>query len=382
MSSSKQDFYTGLAGGSMSEIHALILVPLSAILFSGNDFIRCWLAFILSVTILPSYAIALFLVAGALKWYTLDVNKSIQTPFPSITIFKSLMMIMTIICILAVDFPIFNRRLAKTEIYGTSLMDIGVGTFIYSGGLMFGLRNLNSINAVFLKAIPVWLLGLGRLISVKMSDYHEHVTEYGIHWNFFFTLGTIPILATIWSKIPISNLYLGYSIGILYQSALHFGGMDYILYADRSNLISMNREGILSCLGYLSLWLMAADVGANIKQPHFTNYLFKRIAVNFGFICILMSLNIQISRRATNFVFVLWCTFVSDVFLWLLHYKVVVVPKLLVLINKHQLVLFLIANVITGCINMVLDTQNTSDIAALLILINYALVMTVTAQIL
>jgi hypothetical protein len=32
------------------------------------------------------------------------------------------------------------------------------------------------------------LLGILRLISLKYTNYVEHVTEYGIHWNFLFTI--------------------------------------------------------------------------------------------------------------------------------------------------------------------------------------------------
>ena len=42
-----------------------------------------------------------------------------------ITNYRSSMLIVTAICILAVDFPIFPRRFGKTENFGFGLMDIG-----------------------------------------------------------------------------------------------------------------------------------------------------------------------------------------------------------------------------------------------------------------
>lgn len=44
------------------------------------------------------------------------------TPLPALTTYRSHMLLMTFISILAVDFPVFPRNLAKCEVYGVSVV--------------------------------------------------------------------------------------------------------------------------------------------------------------------------------------------------------------------------------------------------------------------
>ena len=113
------------------------------------------------------------------------------------------MNIATILSILAVDFKIYPRRFAKAEVYGTGFMDIGVGSFIFGHAIISPFARGTSIRSQhkyievlkkhFVGCIPIIILGMLRLISIKGTNYHEHVTEYGVHWNFFFTLAFVKV---------------------------------------------------------------------------------------------------------------------------------------------------------------------------------------------
>ena len=57
------------------------------------------------------------------------------TTYPFVTATRTYTNLFTAIAILAVDFSIYPRRFAKTETYGTGLMDIGVGFFMLVHGI-------------------------------------------------------------------------------------------------------------------------------------------------------------------------------------------------------------------------------------------------------
>ncbi|KAI8996653.1 GWT1-domain-containing protein [Trametes punicea] len=202
-------------------------------------------------------------------------------PLPALTTYRSHMLLLTFICILAVDFPVFPRSLAKCETFGASMMDLGVGAFVFSQGIVSAIPLvkkpqhltepvLPKLSVILRKCSPVLLLGLLRTISVKGTEYPEHVTEYGVHWNFFITLAIIPVLQVLLHPlmvhIPIS--LLGVVVAISHQLALSAGGLQrFVLDAPRVGVISANKEGIVSLPGYLAIHLLGLSTGTLVLAP-------------------------------------------------------------------------------------------------------------------
>ncbi|KAL5514715.1 hypothetical protein ACEPAG_2031 [Sanghuangporus baumii] len=202
----------------------------------------------------------------------------IISQLPSVTVYRAHMLLMTFLAILAVDFPGFPRSLAKCETFGVSLMDLGVGSFVFSQGVVSAIPLLKDpmhllapprpkVLAVVKKVFPVFALGVIRVISVKGTEYPEHESEYGTHWNFFFTLAILPILQVLLHPImihlPIS--LLGFLVALCHQLALSLTPLQqYTLTAPRTGLLSANKEGLVSLSGYLAIHLLGLSVGTLI----------------------------------------------------------------------------------------------------------------------
>jgi GWT1 len=217
-------------------------------------------------------------------------------------------MLVTCLAILAVDFRIFPRRFAKTETFGISLMDIGVGTFIVSSAVTsryargqyppritkennnnnngneknenenennnnekksknnFSFSEFCRIFQLFFhlqtqnwKHYLVLVLGLGRMIALKVFNYHENVSEYGVHWNFFVTLFSIWQISDFLHRFLSRKFLPWFAIAILllYQFTLSKTTMtDFIFAASRKNFFYANREGFLSLFGYVPMYLL------------------------------------------------------------------------------------------------------------------------------
>ncbi|CAK7219038.1 Glucosaminyl phosphatidylinositol (GlcN-PI) nositol acylation protein [Sporothrix curviconia] len=207
-----------------------------------------------------------------------------------LTTYRGAMMAVTCLAILAVDFRVFPRRFAKVETWGTSLMDMGVGSFVFSAGIVAArsvLKERSSPNrssspslisrllASLRHSLPLLALGVVRLLSVKGLDYAEHTSEYGVHWNFFFTLGFLPpfvaVAQSLLQVVP-SSAALALLLAGVYQVALETTSLKaFVLTAPRVDLVSKNREGLASFVGYLAIFLAGQDTGM---------YLLPRAAAN------------------------------------------------------------------------------------------------------
>eukprot|EP00055_Hartaetosiga_balthica_P008134 m.29252 g.29252 ORF g.29252 m.29252 type:complete len:489 (-) comp6135_c0_seq1:321-1787(-) len=313
-----------------------------------------------------------------------------------LSFFRVFMMGMTVVAILAVDFNIFPRRFAKTETYGISLMDMGVGAMVFAAGFvsvntMSSKRN--TINKkmwvsshLFKRATPLLLLGFARLIAVKATAYHEVVAEYGVHWNFFFTMAILFFVHGFVSNLEVLNpntplLACAFTM-TAYQYALSVHHLDkYILEAPRENLFSKNREGILGLIGFTVIFEMASFFGKSILRkklspiaflPHFITLF---AAVFFGHAVG----GIQISRRMVNMPYVL-VTLIFSLSLVVAFsfaekvFRVYEESALVKVLNPALLEWFLCANVCTGLVNLTTNTRAASNGVAAVILLAYLLI--------
>ncbi|KAL0474961.1 GWT1 domain-containing protein [Neurospora intermedia] len=478
----KEDFVSNLSGGSVSEIAQVCAVaPVVSLVWSvlqarqsffkpytplgyAIDFLLNVGALLLSVTLYSSAPLLLNLLLLTVAAFVYLVpahtqkkkpqlppnaqskKSSSEQPLgvlstkPFLTNYRGNMLIVTCICILAVDFRLFSRRFAKVETWGTSLMDMGVGSFVFSAGIVASrpvLKERAEGKAVPLStrlktslrhSLPLLVLGFIRLLSVKGLDYAEHVTEYGVHWNFFFTLGFLPpFVALFQSALKVLPSYAGLALllGVVYQVLLETTSLKaYILTGPRNDLLSMNREGVFSFFGYLAIFLAGQDTGmlvlprslsrrisgSNNKTSgtvqrrslllNMTGWSLVWIALYFFATDYKYGFGLSVSRRMANLPYMLWVA-ASNAVLLLAFYLVdallfpsfysaqdvktekelydMATSKVLRAYNRNGLAIFLLANLFTGLVNMTVPTLDVGRVATVGILVAYMGALTAVA---
>lgn len=344
---------------------------------------------------------------------------------PFLTAFRVLVNIKTAISILAVDFSVFPRRYAKTETYGTGVMDFGVGAYVMANAMVcpeargkkVQCPKLHHLAKQLFSVWPLVLLGFARLASVKSTGYHEHVTEYGVHWNFFFTLAIVRVVASAILAVFPTNVswLLSLLISGVYQVVLETTDLKSFLTqnTERSSFVQANKEGIFSVVGYVAIYMAGVQVGVYLMQTRtlvkdWIRAIRNLLLGSFGLWVALHTCQIHIepvSRRMANLPFCIWtiaqslfflsCLGIADLVLlfakvvsnfsavpasWIPHQcsetKRKIINKLEALclvqsVNRNQLLFFLLANVMTGLTNILVDTLKSNDVFAVCVLLSY-----------
>lgn len=126
---------------------------------------------------------------------------------------------------------------------------------------------LTEITSAAIRAWPLAALGVSRLVVIKGLGYQEHVSEYGVHWNFFATLFFMRLVVVPMNRLGPTRVkcYLALAAICGYQWFLVKGGLsDFIVHSPRDTLFAMNREGVLGLVGFVAIYYIAEELGSQI----------------------------------------------------------------------------------------------------------------------
>ena len=258
--------------------------------------------------------------------------------------------------------------------------------------------------------------GVGRLLVTAGADYQHHASEYGLHWNFFFTLAVLRLLGMLLPWATRSGVLAAAAGSGLLMTHHWFMSVQQIIDLVHhelrgSDLLSANKEGLFSLLGYWALQLLATAAGhaayrlagAALPRPASSGSLLSiRVKVApAGRATLRLLLKLAagtaalwgaywwaageqpVSRRACNAAYVLWMLALNAQCVSLFAAAEVALPgalpDLLAAVSASMLPVFLAANVLTGLINVSINTLAASNLTALLLVSAYTALLCVAA---
>ena len=159
-------------------------------------------------------------------------------------------------------------------------MDSGTGAFVLGHGIVAGItagstqRTRGSLFREYRPAIMMVGLGVFRFALLASVDYDVPIVEYGVHWNFFITLGILSLVATLLHRLisskaaSASYLLLALGISVAYEIVLqHYEFSDVVLDTYHGDtFIEQNKEGIFGLPGYISLYYWGYIISRNLPS--------------------------------------------------------------------------------------------------------------------
>ena len=336
---------------------------------------------------------------------------------PYLAAYRAAMTLTTAVAILAIDFHAFPRRLGKTQTFGVGLMDVGTGSFVLANALVsreargvpptrechFGVEpyclGYNAV-VVLHNVLPLLLCGIVRAVAVYAFDYQQPVSEYGVYWNFFFTLAAVCAIGQLVTIPPRYSALAGAVVLAAHQYALTHEGIGELIRADwdqgkrGDTWVMLNKEGVFSLPGYYAIYLIGVGVGNLLEQSTLALHNARKATGgvkkhgNTGDkwawqwvmrLCVLACwfwggalvchhYVEPVSRQSANAAYVLWMAAFNFQTLAAFVLGALIFPsafartaKLLDVCNGNLLVMFLVANVTTGIVNVTTDTMGASD---------------------
>ncbi|KAH8395254.1 hypothetical protein KR222_004393 [Zaprionus bogoriensis] len=361
-------------------------------------------------------------LTGALQRARSRAHFELGTRPTVLTIVRALTHLITGICILAIDFQSFHRPYRKSKLFGAQLMDTGIGLFVVTMGLVSRrVRTLAELRrSVLHSAAPLVLLGVARTLAIEFVGYGQDEREYGRQLNAFFTLGFTKLLGSLLGYLLCDDAHLlpaAMAVLVAHQLALSAGGIaDYVMDEDlpRSTFVAANREGLCSLPGFVSIYFIAIVVSRWLVSKPVLSYAemvrklwrFVLISVLCWTLTMISAQFVGISRVTCNMSYVCWMIAISVTMIGLSLYifefiigsvmpldtKLSVAESLergaarksaegsearaevnLICesLNMNGLSFFLLANVLTGCVNMFLRPEDRSDTGSVVILLVY-----------
>jgi hypothetical protein len=367
MDVSKARFYAGRIGGRPAEVfmisacsHVAIfwISYISKILFRKQS-LRIAFELIAIPSVLfwfvfwPSlWHLSVFLPLVRFPEFERGSGRDVPLAFARFTV-----LFLTTVCIIAVDFPSFPARHAKTSrdffVFGRSLilsggfrfenvslslMDTGASYFVIINGW-----GRVSFRRCLWKAMINFVLWGARLVLTESTNYFTPEGEYSANCNFFGYIGGVHLVAALLSLTGVRAELL-----CVFWSGVHE--------------LTGNR---VPFLGYVALFYLAHVMGFRLSNSsrlwQWCAYLMPIVLCELGIL--------HPVREDHNIAFCLFC-FSS-------LYLVVVIAKsfpirysemtsLYRAIDQHALVFFGLSNLATGAVNLSIDTNHSSLLAAFL----------------
>ncbi|EEB94520.1 hypothetical protein MPER_06652, partial [Moniliophthora perniciosa FA553] len=228
----------------------------------------------------------------------------------------------------------------------------------------------------------------------KGTEYPEHETEYGTHWNFFISLALLPLMQTVLHPLMVhfSVTFIGVAVAI--RICFQCATCKRTQCKQRRGCFSNRRIQKQLKTGITKV-TDSSDKG--LDAPRQTDKTATELCAYAAMWWILMGITRYFhldgrggsSRRLVNMSYILWVSAYNTSFI--LGYMVLdmlffptrrpsksskstddgpihdseIPPPLLSAINMNGLAIFLLANVATGAINLTIPTLDTSNFWAM-----------------